>query len=83
MQKGVSMIKEKMKRFGLIMHVGTNKTASKSQFMYIPSISHTQEILNSHLEHKAIAPGQDPTPHQVKQLCEIKTKKTQMKEEKK
>ena len=66
MEKGVSMFESQMKRFGLIMHVGQENVPSKSEFMYVPCITRTREIIKDFLKRTCIT---HVTAQDNNQLC--------------
>lgn len=79
MVKGVSIVQEEMRRFGLIMHVGGNNARSKTEFIYIPAITRTKSIINQYIQENGITynPRKSIVP------AEIEEKKWVMSEERK
>ena len=37
-------------RFGLIIHTGTPKAKSKTEYIYVPGISRTKDIIEQHIK---------------------------------
>ena len=55
MEKGTSIAERHMRRFGLKMHLGDRKdTRSKTEFIYIPAIISTRNIIEEHMWTKCI-----------------------------
>ena len=73
MVRGMRKVEQEMRRFGLIMHAGTKKTKSKKEFLYIPGILRTKEIVDDHVTGKGFL----ESVKQNKETTEIIRKKTQ------
>ena len=52
MTEGVSIMEKEMRRFGLVMHTGTRTSPSKTEYMFFPSITRTQQIIKKSIEEK-------------------------------
>ena len=73
MTRGVSIIEMQMRHFGLILHVGTQTVDSKLEFMYVPSIKRTRQIVNQYMQCKRIILPQDEAQND-QQVCELRKK---------
>lgn len=54
MVKGTTINQRTMGRFELIMHVGGGKICSKTEFIFIPAVTNTRNIINDYIAENAI-----------------------------